>query len=79
MLGLDKLITDFQDEMPHFKQFIIWFQAVLSAIIYVNLQGMLKQLVDIPVLWKKNKVDAVRHIINYNIIDLFNSMTFLYF
>uniref|UniRef100_A0A3P8V0X1 Solute carrier family 26 member 6-like n=1 Tax=Cynoglossus semilaevis TaxID=244447 RepID=A0A3P8V0X1_CYNSE len=34
-------------------------KAVLSAIIYVNLQGMLKQLVDIPVLWKKNKVDAV--------------------
>lgn len=34
-------------------------QAVLAAIIYVNLHGMMKQFMDIPTLWKSNKVDMV--------------------
>ncbi|XP_076860055.1 solute carrier family 26 member 6 [Brachyhypopomus gauderio] len=34
-------------------------KAVLAAIIYVNLQGMMKQFGDIPVLWRKNKVDML--------------------
>ncbi|XP_053705539.1 solute carrier family 26 member 6 isoform X1 [Synchiropus splendidus] len=34
-------------------------KAVLAAIIYVNLQGMMKQFLDIPALWRTNKVDMV--------------------
>lgn len=34
-------------------------QAVLAAIIFVNLHGMMKQFMDIPALWKSNKVDMV--------------------
>uniref|UniRef100_A0A7N6B9I6 STAS domain-containing protein n=1 Tax=Anabas testudineus TaxID=64144 RepID=A0A7N6B9I6_ANATE len=34
-------------------------KAVLAAIIYVNLHGMMKQFMDIPALWKKNRVDMV--------------------
>ncbi|XP_034447744.1 solute carrier family 26 member 6-like [Hippoglossus hippoglossus] len=34
-------------------------KAVLAAIIYVTLQNVLKQFLDIPVLWRKNKLDAV--------------------
>ncbi|CAN9515745.1 unnamed protein product [Ophioblennius macclurei] len=34
-------------------------KAVLAAIIYVNLHGMLKQFLDIPALWKSNKVDML--------------------
>ncbi|TRZ02703.1 hypothetical protein DNTS_022677 [Danionella cerebrum] len=34
-------------------------KAVLAAIIYVNLQGMMKQFGDICSLWKTNKVDMV--------------------
>ncbi|CAG03257.1 unnamed protein product, partial [Tetraodon nigroviridis] len=31
-------------------------KAVLAAIIYVNLHGMMKQFLDIPALWRTNKV-----------------------
>ncbi|XP_070695722.1 solute carrier family 26 member 6 isoform X2 [Pempheris klunzingeri] len=34
-------------------------KAVLAAIIFVNLHGMMKQFLDIPALWKSNKVDMV--------------------
>ncbi|XP_069382577.1 solute carrier family 26 member 6-like [Paralichthys olivaceus] len=34
-------------------------KAVLAAITYVTLQSTLKQFLDIPVLWRKNKLDAV--------------------
>lgn len=34
-------------------------KAVLAAIIYVNLQGIMKQFRDIPALWKSNRVDMV--------------------
>ncbi|MEQ2266105.1 hypothetical protein XENORESO_018274, partial [Xenotaenia resolanae] len=32
-------------------------KAVLAAIIFVNLHGIMKQFLDIPALWKTNKVD----------------------
>ena len=32
---------------------------MLAAIIYVNLHGMIKQFMDIPALWRSNKVDMV--------------------
>lgn len=35
-------------------------QAVLAAVIIVNLKGMLKQFTDICSLWKANRVDLVR-------------------
>lgn len=34
-------------------------QAVLAAIIIVNLKGMLRQLSDVCSLWKANRVDLV--------------------
>lgn len=34
-------------------------QSVLAAIIYVNLHSMMKQFLDIPALWKSNRVDMV--------------------
>ncbi|XP_062314324.1 solute carrier family 26 member 6-like isoform X1 [Osmerus eperlanus] len=34
-------------------------KAVLAAIIYVNLQGMMKQFMDIPMLWRSNRVDMM--------------------
>lgn len=39
----------------------IWLtvQAVLASIIYVNLHGMMKQFMDVPALWRSNKVDMV--------------------
>ncbi|KAM6924622.1 solute carrier family 26 member 6 isoform 2-T2 [Xenentodon cancila] len=33
-------------------------KAVLAAVIYVNLHGMMKQFLDIPALWKSNRVDT---------------------
>lgn len=35
-------------------------QAVLSTIVFVNLKGMFKQFMDVPTLWRTNKVDLVR-------------------
>lgn len=35
-------------------------QAVLAAVIIVNLKGMMKQFSDICSLWKANRVDLVR-------------------
>lgn len=35
-------------------------QAVLAAVIIVNLKGMMKQFSDICSLWKTNRVDLVR-------------------
>ncbi|KAM6977810.1 solute carrier family 26 member 6 [Aplochiton taeniatus] len=34
-------------------------KAVLATIVFVNLKGMFKQLHDIPLLWKTNKVDLL--------------------
>uniref|UniRef100_A0A8C6WFD4 Solute carrier family 26 member 6 n=1 Tax=Neogobius melanostomus TaxID=47308 RepID=A0A8C6WFD4_9GOBI len=34
-------------------------KAMLAAIIYVNLQGIMKQFMDIPALWRSNRIDMV--------------------
>ena len=34
-------------------------QAVLSAIVFVNLKGMFKQYADIATLWRSSKIDLV--------------------
>uniref|UniRef100_A0AAZ3NZU0 STAS domain-containing protein n=1 Tax=Oncorhynchus tshawytscha TaxID=74940 RepID=A0AAZ3NZU0_ONCTS len=47
-------------------------QAVLAAIIYVNLQGMMKQFMDIPTLWKSNKVDMLVWVATLILTVLFN-------
>lgn len=47
-------------------------KAVLAAIVYANLQGMLKQFADIPALWKKNKVDAAIWVMTFILTVLLN-------
>ncbi|KAL1021378.1 hypothetical protein UPYG_G00012530 [Umbra pygmaea] len=47
-------------------------KAVLAAIIYVNLQGMMKQFMDIPALWKSNKVDMLVWVATLILTVLFN-------
>eukprot|EP00064_Thunnus_orientalis_P022032 superscaffoldBa00007090_g22211 len=46
--------------------------AVLAAIIYVNLHGMMKQFMDIPALWKSNRVDMVIWVVTFILTVLFN-------
>uniref|UniRef100_A0A8C9TG45 Solute carrier family 26 member 6 n=1 Tax=Scleropages formosus TaxID=113540 RepID=A0A8C9TG45_SCLFO len=48
-------------------------QAVLAAIIYVNLHGMMKQFWDIPMLWRTNRVDMVVWIATLILTVLFNA------
>ncbi|KAM4610808.1 solute carrier family 26 member 6 [Polymixia lowei] len=40
-------------------------KAVLSTIVFVNLKGMFKQFLDIPVLWKNNKVDLLVWLVTF--------------
>nr|XP_046252500.1 solute carrier family 26 member 6-like isoform X2 [Scatophagus argus] len=40
-------------------------KAVLSTIVLVNLKGMFKQLTDVPVLWKSNKVDLLVWLVTF--------------
>ncbi|XP_070767116.1 solute carrier family 26 member 6 [Enoplosus armatus] len=47
-------------------------KAVLAAIIFVNLHGMMKQFMDIPALWKSNKVDMVIWVVTFILTVLFN-------
>uniref|UniRef100_A0A7N6AMR6 SLC26A/SulP transporter domain-containing protein n=1 Tax=Anabas testudineus TaxID=64144 RepID=A0A7N6AMR6_ANATE len=47
-------------------------KAVLAAIIYVNLHGMMKQFMDIPALWKKNRVDMLVWVGTLILTILFN-------
>uniref|UniRef100_A0A674D2T2 Solute carrier family 26 member 6 n=1 Tax=Salmo trutta TaxID=8032 RepID=A0A674D2T2_SALTR len=47
-------------------------KAVLAAIIYVNLHGMMKQFMDIPTLWKSNKVDMLVWVATLILTVLFN-------
>uniref|UniRef100_A0A673G6W1 Solute carrier family 26 member 6-like n=1 Tax=Sinocyclocheilus rhinocerous TaxID=307959 RepID=A0A673G6W1_9TELE len=47
-------------------------KAVLAAIIYVNLQGMMKQFGDICSLWRTNKVDMVVWVMTLILTVLFN-------
>ncbi|XP_065103168.1 solute carrier family 26 member 6 isoform X1 [Paramisgurnus dabryanus] len=47
-------------------------KAVLAAIIYVNLHGMMKQFGDICALWKTNRVDMVVWVMTLILTILFN-------
>ncbi|XP_038578932.1 solute carrier family 26 member 6-like [Micropterus salmoides] len=47
-------------------------KAVLASIIYVNLHGMMKQFMDIPALWRKNKVDCLIWVVTFILTVLFN-------
>ncbi|KAM7404424.1 hypothetical protein PAMP_011769 [Pampus punctatissimus] len=47
-------------------------QAVLAAIIYVNLHGMMKQFMDIPALWRSNKMDMIIWVVTFILTVLFN-------
>ncbi|XP_077580447.1 solute carrier family 26 member 6 [Stigmatopora nigra] len=47
-------------------------KAMLAAIIYVNLHGMMKQFMDIPALWRSNKIDMVIWITTFLLTVLLN-------
>ncbi|KAI4823521.1 hypothetical protein KUCAC02_012104, partial [Chaenocephalus aceratus] len=47
-------------------------KAVLAAIIFVNLHGMMKQFLDIPALWRSNKVDMLIWVVTFIFTILFN-------
>uniref|UniRef100_H3D3A0 Solute carrier family 26 member 6 n=1 Tax=Tetraodon nigroviridis TaxID=99883 RepID=H3D3A0_TETNG len=47
-------------------------KAVLAAIIYVNLHGMMKQFLDIPALWRTNKVDMWFWVVTFILTVLLN-------
>lgn len=47
-------------------------KAVLAAIIYVNLHGMVKQFLDIPALWRSNKIDMVVWVVTFVVTVLLN-------
>ncbi|XP_049341564.1 solute carrier family 26 member 6 [Astyanax mexicanus] len=47
-------------------------KAVLAAIIYVNLHGMMKQFADIPSLWRSNKVDMLVWLVTFVLTLLLN-------
>ncbi|XP_029013302.1 solute carrier family 26 member 6-like [Betta splendens] len=47
-------------------------KAVLAAIIYVNLHGMMKQFMDIPALWRSNRVDMLVWVFTLILTILFN-------
>uniref|UniRef100_A0A3Q2QYP2 Solute carrier family 26 member 6, like 2 n=1 Tax=Fundulus heteroclitus TaxID=8078 RepID=A0A3Q2QYP2_FUNHE len=40
-------------------------QAVLSTIVFVNLKGMFKQFIDVPMLWRTNKVDLLVWLVTF--------------
>ncbi|XP_037334400.2 solute carrier family 26 member 6 isoform X1 [Pungitius pungitius] len=47
-------------------------KAVLAAIIFVNLQGMMKQFMDIRLLWRSNKVDMLIWVATFILTLLLN-------
>ncbi|KAK2841265.1 hypothetical protein Q7C36_012844 [Tachysurus vachellii] len=47
-------------------------KAVLAAVIYVNLHGMLKQFGDIRILWRSNKVDMLVWVMTFILTVLLN-------
>ncbi|XP_055022178.1 solute carrier family 26 member 6 [Boleophthalmus pectinirostris] len=47
-------------------------KSVLAAIIYVNLQGIMKQFMDIKVLWKSSRIDMVIWIVTFILTILLN-------
>ncbi|KAJ8370166.1 hypothetical protein SKAU_G00101940 [Synaphobranchus kaupii] len=47
-------------------------KAVLAAIIYVNLHGMMKQFMDVRLLWRSNRVDMVVWVATFILTVLLN-------
>ncbi|XP_023275747.1 solute carrier family 26 member 6 [Seriola lalandi dorsalis] len=47
-------------------------KAVLAAIIFVNLHGMMKQFLDIPALWRSNRIDMVIWVATFILTLLLN-------
>ncbi|KAM4736770.1 solute carrier family 26 member 6 isoform 2-T2 [Anableps anableps] len=47
-------------------------KAVLAAIIFVNIHGMLKQFLDIPALWRSNKIDMLVWVATFILTVLLN-------
>nr|BAD22607.1 solute carrier family 26 member 6 b [Anguilla japonica] len=47
-------------------------KAVLAAIIFVNLHGMMKQFMDIRSLWRSNRVDMIVWVMTFILTLLFN-------
>uniref|UniRef100_A0A8C5G9M0 Solute carrier family 26 member 6-like n=1 Tax=Gouania willdenowi TaxID=441366 RepID=A0A8C5G9M0_GOUWI len=47
-------------------------KAVLSTIVFVNLKGMFKQFMDVPMLWRTNKVDLLVWLVTFTSTILFN-------
>uniref|UniRef100_A0A3B4UX04 Solute carrier family 26 member 6 n=1 Tax=Seriola dumerili TaxID=41447 RepID=A0A3B4UX04_SERDU len=47
-------------------------KAVLSTIVFVNLKGMFKQFMDIPELWRTNKVDLLVWLVTFTSTILLN-------
>uniref|UniRef100_A0A8C4F8I3 Solute carrier family 26 member 6, like 2 n=1 Tax=Dicentrarchus labrax TaxID=13489 RepID=A0A8C4F8I3_DICLA len=47
-------------------------KAVLSTIVFVNLKGMFKQFLDVPMLWKTNKVDLLVWLVTFTSTILLN-------
>nr|XP_043894717.1 solute carrier family 26 member 6-like [Solea senegalensis] len=47
-------------------------KAVLSTIVFVNLKGMFKQFMDVPMLWRTNKVDLLVWLVTFLCTILFN-------
>ncbi|XP_036959531.1 solute carrier family 26 member 6 [Acanthopagrus latus] len=47
-------------------------KAVLSTIVFVNLKGMFKQFMDVPALWKTNKVDLLVWLVTFASTILLN-------
>uniref|UniRef100_A0A667ZUH1 Solute carrier family 26 member 6 n=1 Tax=Myripristis murdjan TaxID=586833 RepID=A0A667ZUH1_9TELE len=47
-------------------------KAVLSTIVFVNLKGMFKQFLDVPMLWRTNKVDLLVWLVTFTCTVLLN-------
>ncbi|XP_008282940.1 solute carrier family 26 member 6 [Stegastes partitus] len=47
-------------------------KAVLAAIIFVNLHGIMKQFLDVPALWKSNRVDMLVWVVTFILTVLLN-------
>ncbi|XP_071777170.2 solute carrier family 26 member 6 [Centroberyx gerrardi] len=47
-------------------------KAVLSTIVFVNLKGMFKQFLDVPMLWRSNKVDLLVWLVTFTCTVLLN-------
>ncbi|XP_040919980.1 solute carrier family 26 member 6 [Toxotes jaculatrix] len=47
-------------------------KAVLSTIVFVNLKGMFKQFMDVPMLWKTNKADLLVWLVTFTSTILLN-------